>query len=204
FQEKGRGQNGRTWESSNTQNALFSLYLRPAFLSKNHLQTISFAIGLGVRAAVQQYLPQAEVKLKWPNDVLADGKKISGVLIENSLGQDIRSIVGVGLNVNQTEFVSNNKATSLSLELKSTVDVKEVIELCCSFIEKYYLLAKQSNGVQQIHKLYVSQLYKLDEDVMVNEQKWKVKGVDISGKLEVENNGITAKLIHNETEVQWS
>lgn len=204
YQSKGRGQKNNVWNSETGANALFSIYLRPDFLQPNQLNALSFIIALGVRAAIQQMTPKQEVRLKWPNDILVGDRKIAGILIENNLGEVVRSVVGIGVNVNQVRFPASLKAVSLSQITGANIDITFVIHLCCEFIEKYYLLAKQSSGLQQIHNLYVSQMYKLDEAVMVDGMDWIVKGVDATGKLELERAGRKKKIVHNEAQIIWN
>lgn len=204
YQLNGKGQKGNTWRSNAGENALFSIYFVPKFLNSSELNVLSFVIALGVRAAVQQLLPKSKVKLKWPNDIFADDCKIGGVLIENSLGEESKSIVGIGVNVNQSQFNELTRATSIRRIKREKMEVASVINSCCEFIEKYYLLAKQANGVQQIHHLYVSQLYRMDEFIKIDSENWQVKGVDLSGKLDVTRKGVRRKLVHNETDIGWS
>ncbi len=204
FQTRGRGQKDNEWHSTPGLNALFSLYLTPKFLDTAQLNTLSFAVGLGLRAAIQQLVPKAEVKLKWPNDVLVDSQKICGILIENMLGAIPRSIVGIGINVNQSSFWKLANTTSLLKLLGRKLDVNEVVNLACEFVEKYYLLAKEQNGVQQIHQLYVSQLYKLNEQVEIDSELWHIVGVDSTGKLELRRDMEEIKLVHNEANIAWS
>ncbi len=124
-QSKGRGRRGRAWQSEPTKGIYLSLILRPSRpLAEASPYTFLGAYGV---LRVCQDLGLKPV-VKWPNDIYVQGKKISGVLAElSAIGQDIGYIVlGIGLNVNQSEFAPDIPGTSLSLELGrelSRVDV---------------------------------------------------------------------------------
>ncbi len=106
FQESGRGQAGNGWESEPGLNLLMSLILYPVMVSPAGQFIICEAVSLAVRDLLLQYIPS--VSVKWPNDIYAGDGKIAGILIENSVMGDTlaSSIVGIGLNVNQTHFGS--------------------------------------------------------------------------------------------------
>lgn len=108
-QTAGRGQRGNSWEAEPGRNLTFSMLLRPSGIAAAEQFRLSEAVALGIAATLQEALPAVAVRIKWPNDVYAGDRKICGILIENSLmGNIIRqSIVGVGINVNQTEWRSD-------------------------------------------------------------------------------------------------
>lgn len=103
-QNKGKGQHGKLWESDKGENLLFTLFLKAK--TERTKEEFSFAISVAVLELLKKFLPLEEVKVKWPNDLLVNGEKIAGILIENRLrGDSIEgSFVGVGLNVNQCLF----------------------------------------------------------------------------------------------------
>lgn len=204
FQTKGKGQHANSWHSEANQNALFSVLLRPKNLQGDHLNALSFLVSLAVRATVQKYLPSQEVTVKWPNDVMVGNKKVAGILIENRLGNPTESIVGVGLNVNQRHFDTLPNAVSMNSISGSVFTIEEVISECLGFVEKYYLLSKRDGGVKQLQTLYVSQLYKLNEEVLVNSKKYKITGVDMEGKLLLENENGPFSIYHKEAIVEWN
>lgn len=109
-QTAGRGQRGNSWEASPGLNLTFSILLRPLGVSALQQYAISEAVAVAMVETLRAILPMPErVAIKWPNDIYYEDKKISGILIENSLiGTTIeRSVVGIGLNVNQEEFHSD-------------------------------------------------------------------------------------------------
>ncbi len=112
-QTAGRGQRGNTWESLPYANLTFSLMVRPRALAAARQFELSMVIALALADAVDAVLAGAgaaeRCKVKWPNDLYYGDRKLAGILIENSLeGRSIsRSIVGIGLNVNQECFFSD-------------------------------------------------------------------------------------------------
>lgn len=109
-QTAGRGQRGNHWEAEPGKNLTFSLLIRPTGISAANQFSISRAVALGIVDVVKRHLgPDSDVAVKWPNDIYVGDRKICGILIENSLTGSVivRSIIGVGLNVNQTEFRSD-------------------------------------------------------------------------------------------------
>lgn len=107
-QTAGRGQRGNTWEAEPHRNITLSLMLRPEALPAARQFEISEAVALGVADLLDE-LGIEGVAVKWPNDVYVADRKIAGILIENAIGPGAmisRSIAGIGLNVNQTEFRS--------------------------------------------------------------------------------------------------
>jgi BirA family biotin operon repressor/biotin-[acetyl-CoA-carboxylase] ligase len=111
-QTAGRGQRGNSWEAEPGKNLTFSLFLQPRHIAPANQFQISEAVALGVVAALRQHLASTvapdDIKVKWPNDIYVGNKKIAGILIEHSLsGNTINhTVAGIGLNVNQRQFLS--------------------------------------------------------------------------------------------------
>lgn len=120
-QTHGRGQRGNVWEAEPGMNITMSMVLRPGPIDCHSHFLVSKAIAVGVANFLQTHASQFsdEIKIKWPNDILVNGRKIAGILIENTLGSRgdlIYSIAGIGLNVNQTLFTeAAPNAVSLSM-----------------------------------------------------------------------------------------
>ena len=94
-QTAGRGRHGRTWTAPAGSSLLFSLLVRPV-VGPAYLSLLPLLTGLVIAETVSRHLPDAEVALKWPNDLLVDGRKAAGILVEGAAGA---AVVGVGLNV---------------------------------------------------------------------------------------------------------
>lgn len=123
FQTEGRGQRGSIWQSRPGENLTFSFAVDVDFLPFHRSFLLSKAVSLGLCEAVAS-MTGVESKVKWPNDILAGNAKIAGILIETKVLGARYAVIGIGLNVNQTEFDPDFRATSLSLELDRPVDVK--------------------------------------------------------------------------------
>ena len=106
----GRGQRGNSWESEDCRNLTFSILFYPENFHPRNQFIISCAVALGVTDFLRRYLPDPDaVKVKWPNDIYVGNRKICGILIEHTLqgAQISRSILGVGININQETFISD-------------------------------------------------------------------------------------------------
>ena len=100
YQTAGRGQTGNSWESEADKNLLCSILLPP---NKN-LYFLNIAVGVAIIRLISEPLT-----IKWPNDIYWRDKKLAGILVENAIiGNEVKySIAGIGLNLNQTKFVSD-------------------------------------------------------------------------------------------------
>lgn len=131
-QIKGRGQRGNSWESENGKNLTGTF----AFVAKGILPQEQFLISEAVSLAVVDTLADfgIDVKVKWPNDIYWNDKKICGILIENTiLGKEItRTIAGIGLNINQKEFLSDApNPVSMAQITGSEFNIDEVALTLC-------------------------------------------------------------------------
>ena len=108
YQTAGKGLGANSWESERGKNLLFSIHYHPHDIPANRQFSISMAISLAIADALGNQI--GDVSIKWPNDIYWRNAKICGILIENRLsGQTIReSIIGVGINVNQRQFKSDD------------------------------------------------------------------------------------------------
>lgn len=112
FQTAGRGQPGNVWESEHGQNLLISVFVKGRGIEACYHFILSMAVSLAATDTVMELMPQhlyERLKIKWPNDIYIGDRKLGGLLIENDLqGRVIgQTIVGLGLNVNQTQFLSD-------------------------------------------------------------------------------------------------
>ena len=107
WQKAGRGQGANRWESERGKNLLFSLMARPSFVDVQQQFALSMAGALAIKDVLDRFTP--DIRIKWPNDIYWRDRKISGTLIETGLahGEISRFVYGIGLNVNQVQFVSD-------------------------------------------------------------------------------------------------
>ncbi len=168
-QYAGRGQRGASWYSEPGANLTLSIALRPVFLIASDQFWISKAVALGVAGFVStvlltEYKGSCKVEIKWPNDILVNGRKIAGILIENILENSrIRySIAGIGLNINQKRFdPALPNPLSLALLTGNEYDLNSCMEGLCISIEKYYLMVRNST-FKEVDALYHQILYRKD------------------------------------------
>lgn len=119
YQSAGRGRHGRTWNAQKGRNLMFSVVLRP-HLDADRLGLVTVAASVAVAEVVDDFVAPHRATLKWPNDVLLEGRKTCGMLLESSIsdGQAMEAVVlGVGLNVNQIDFPDALTDTATSLRL---------------------------------------------------------------------------------------
>ena len=163
FQDDGRGQRGAVWQSKTGENLLFSTILDGSLMKECPPFYLSKCVAVSVRDTLSYFVKQ-KIHLKWPNDVLVERRKIAGVLIENQWkGNNLfSSIIGVGLNVNQTHFEYGFDATSMKLLSDKNYDLKEVLQVFCTKLNLNFnkLLSKEYSDLQQD---YLSSLYKYNE-----------------------------------------
>ena len=193
-QTAGRGQRGNLWEASPGMNLTFSILLRPAFLETNDQFQLNMALSLAVADALQSSMGQP-IKLKWPNDIYVEDKKIGGVLIE-SLLQGISltsSIAGIGLNINQQQF-SFPHASSLSNFSGEMHDLNIIFQKLLESLEAEYLNLR-ARRVSVLKQRYLTSLYKFRELHEFETNGERIMGticdVDDGGRLYIESSGET-------------
>ena len=134
-QTAGRGRGNHQWHSPQLVGIYCSVVLRPA-LPPSEVLLVSLLAGLAVQSAVEQIDRRVPVDLKWPNDLLIDGRKFSGILTEMSAeATSVRYIVvGIGINVNQTDFPAELGRTATSLRQATGVEWSRV-QLCAALLK---------------------------------------------------------------------
>ena len=106
FQTSGKGQGNNVWQSEDGMNLLFSIALDMSFLKAENQFLLTQMVSVAMIDVLKKYLPEESLFIKWPNDIYFNDKKIAGILIKNEIkGMMLgTSIIGIGLNVNQTYF----------------------------------------------------------------------------------------------------
>lgn len=203
-QTSGKGQKGNHWESEPLKNLTFSVILTPTFLKIEEQFQLNMVVSLAVYEVLEAFLPQ-NVKIKWPNDILVNNKKIAGILIENVLsGNSLKnSIVGVGININQLIF-ETEKATSLAKELGKDFDLELLLTLFLEALERNYLQLKQGKAALLSLK-YLENLFKINEFQTFEDKngifEGKIIGVDIAGRIQIIKDN--QKMTYNLKEVKF-
>ena len=163
-QTAGRGQRGNSWESEAGKNLLFSLVVKPESIPASQQFALCELISSALCDVLSRYT--TDIRIKWPNDIYYRDRKLCGILIEHDLeGSHLsRTIIGVGLNVNQEEFISDApNPISLRQILGHEVDretlLKEIVE---HFVELYsqYTLYPTILSRATLHERYTALLYR--------------------------------------------
>lgn len=141
-QTAGRGRQGRLW-SSPEGNLYASVLLRPQCRMED-VGLYSFVAAMAVHAAVQRALPSADVQVKWPNDVLVNDKKISGILIETSGGQSgYLEWMAMGIGINVTSFPDDLPYAATSLRSEGAhEDAEDVLSYVLTALDQWRLTLK--------------------------------------------------------------
>lgn len=142
-QSAGRGRPGRDWVSPPGTGLYLSVVLRPKAPMKDFWQT-AFVMAVSAADAIHE-ATRLNPELKWPNDVLINGRKVCGILIETlkgGAGNPPAVIAGIGVNVNTIEFPPEiaHKATSIAKELGTPVEVGRIEEILLASIDRWYTL----------------------------------------------------------------
>ena len=179
----GRGQRGAEWVVEPGMNLTFSVYLEVANLSVEKQFDLSKLVAISICQFLEKLGIRSEIK--WPNDILVSGRKIAGVLIENSISRTgpMRSIVGIGINVNQTRFAKFD-ATSIQSELGKFYPVRDAL---FSYIESFNETSGLLNDPKLLHERYMENLYRF-RSVHAYEDaagifQGKIIGLEPSGRL---------------------
>ena len=189
-QTQGRGQMGTVWNSQKEKNLTCSVFKRHQRLSIDQQFYISIVTSLAIVKALQQFnVPKLHVK--WPNDILSEQKKVCGILIENVIKnhQVEASIIGFGLNVNQTDFENLPQASSL---LNLTGTFFSIDELLMSILHclDYYFKQLQFGKHEALKRSYEALLFRKDKpstfkDAEGNMFAGFIKGTNVDGSLQV-------------------
>ncbi len=141
-QTEGKGQMGAKWNSEIGKNLIMSVFVKDVLAGHQDVFALNITVALSVVEALQKHaIPN--VSIKWPNDIMSGQRKIGGILIENAFKDSgIESVIGLGLNVNQTHFEDLPQASSLALVADRTFDkdlllvqIAETIESRCGSID---------------------------------------------------------------------
>ena len=204
-QTKGRGRFDRRWVSSPGKDLFFSVLLRPA---SAQLRFVNMAATLAVLGAITQ-TTGLEPSIKWPNDVMVAGRKVSGILIEAAVeaGATRHAVVGIGLNVNldtSKEPEIATTATSLYMAMGRVMDRATVLVAVLERLDVLYAEVRRGRSLKQE---WSSQLDTLGRHVQV---RWgdrlvegRAQGVDEDGNLVLEQpDGSTVAVVAGEVTLQ--
>ena len=204
-QTKGRGRFKRKWYS-NSGGLWLSILLKPKNIG--NLQHLTFAAAVAVVKSIKK-ITSLNTNIKWPNDVHYKGKKLCGTLTEGIFGKENYAVVGIGLNVNQTEFSDEIKdiASSLKLIKKQTINIEKITQ---KIINEFFILYNNyynKNKYKNIVKIWEKNCDTINKNVTVITTAKKIKGKaigidkDCSLLLKLKNNKII-KVIEGDVSIR--
>ncbi|MDD7886509.1 biotin--[acetyl-CoA-carboxylase] ligase [Flavivirga sp. 57AJ16] len=189
-QTNGRGQMGTVWSSQSSKNLTFSVFKDVSQFYLEDPFYISIVTSLALLKTLR-FFSISRLSVKWPNDILSEDKKICGILIENVIKQNNinASIIGIGLNVNQTKFENLPKASSLKMISGKVFDLDEIVHVILKNLKYYFLLLKKGQH-DILKKDYEAYLFRKNKPSTFKDGEGAVfsgfiKGISRSGNLQV-------------------
>lgn len=208
-QEAGRGRRGRTWVSLSGKNVFMSLILRPDILPSS-ASMVTLVAALAVRDGIEKAAGLSSL-IKWPNDIISDGKKLCGILTEMSAELEgiHYVVVGIGINANMEEFPEEVKstATSLFLETGEKVSRSRLIAAVMEAFEKYYEAFTSQGDLSGLIGVYNEHMVNAGGEVRIldpaGEYTGRALGINEKGELLVETqSGEVRHVISGEVSVR--
>lgn len=192
MQTAGRGRRGRDWSSPAGTNVYFTLILRPD-CEPDQASMLTLVMALAVAKGIAQ-VTGLQADIKWPNDIVVNGKKVCGILTEMSLEQDYIQylVTGVGINVRRQDFAPDivNKATALEMEGAGSVNRAELIAAIMKAYEESYQVFQATGSLAKLRDSYDSMLVNRGRQVVILDPKGDyegiARGIDDAGQLLVE------------------
>ncbi|MGE3916689.1 MAG: biotin--[acetyl-CoA-carboxylase] ligase [Hyphomicrobiaceae bacterium] len=193
-QTQGRGRSGRVWASADASLAA-TLLLAPS-CAVAALPQLALVAGVAASDAVLAMLPQdarCRVRLKWPNDVLVGGAKVTGILIESSIfGSELVAVIGIGTNVGARPDLGRSDVTSLA-DNGSTAGAGELSRTLAHALAHWLAVWREGGGLSEIRDAWLARAGRVGEPMTVNAGGEKVAGVfaglDEDGALLLETGG---------------
>lgn len=168
-QTAGKGRRGRSWSAPEGTSIAMSILLRPEF-PPERASMLTLVMAMAIARGIRE-MTGLDARIKWPNDIVADGKKLCGILTEMSTEMEyIRYVViGVGINVSMKEFPEElkQKATSLELCLGRPVKRAPLIDACMRAFEEYYEKYLQTLDLSLLQEEYNRELVNVGREVTV-------------------------------------
>lgn len=186
-QTKGKGQMGTSWQTEAGKNLTFSIFRKVQRVTIDQQFYVTMAASLAVKEVLQKLLIK-NITVKWPNDILSDKQKICGILIESVIkkGKLDALILGVGLNVNQTDFGNIPRATSIKEQTGIHFDLQEILNMLLEQFHHFVALLLQED-LDVIKMAYEADLFRKNKPstFIKNKQQFVgiIQGVTPQGKL---------------------
>ena len=181
YQTAGKGCGTNSWESERGKNLTFSMLIHPTDIPASQQFRITEVVSVALCEVLEQYI--GDVSIKWPNDIYMGDKKICGVLIENRLQGNVivDSIIGIGLNVNQTVFRSDApNPVSLRQLLGREIDREALLH---DFLETLEAVSSS----ETTYSAYRNKLFRIGKQAVFSDETGRFEGtiqdVETDGRL---------------------
>lgn len=206
-QTKGKGTQRRTWYSMPGKGLYFSVILFP---SRSDLSLLPLTGALAVREAVLNEL-NVLIDLKWPNDLVCEGRKIGGILCESSFsGKKLNhTIIGIGINVKnkQLDFPKDLRKSAGSLEMfyKKNIDINKLLQAVCRFMDKWYRIFLNKEDCKILRQYLKASYFCIGDELEVEAEGSSLyglfKGLDKQGRLILDINGEEKRFLSGEIRI---
>ena len=190
-QIRGRGQSGAQWYTEAGKSLSFSLFKRFQGLEATRQFAFSCAVSLGIKKGMEQ-IGIENLNIKWPNDIMADDKKLCGILIENQLqaGAIVSSVIGVGINVNNLSFPNLPNASSLLLTVEKEFDIDTVLQVVVDCISSE-MERVEDHDFDALKFDYERNLFRINTNSVFQNKKGQrinaiIRGISSTGLLQLE------------------
>lgn len=191
-QTAGKGMGTNLWESESGKNLSFSLLIKPDFMKPENQFVITQIVSLAIQNVCQKNLNREDVKIKWPNDIYVGNKKLAGILVQNIIKANniSHSVIGIGLNVNQMNFVSD-APNPVSMRQLSGIEFnrdKLLNEILFEIQENYSRIKIYPVSVW-LKSRYLENLFRINQVHLFTDKNGKFKGeivgIDDFGQLKI-------------------
>ncbi|MEE1115038.1 MAG: biotin--[acetyl-CoA-carboxylase] ligase [Eubacterium sp.] len=175
-QTAGKGRRGRVWQSPAGTSVAFSIVLRPG-IRPDHMSMLTLVMGMAAAEGFRR-AEGVEALIKWPNDAVVNGRKLVGILTEMSPKCDY-VIIGVGLNINQTEFPEElrDKATSLRMETGRICSREKATAAVLNAFDRFYRTFLETADLSRLRGEYEAMLANKNKAVRVLDPRAPFNGV---------------------------
>lgn len=207
-QTAGRGRRGRAWASKKGEGVFMSLLLKPDIQPAN-ASMLTLVMGMAVRDALEK-IAKIDAQIKWPNDIVVDGKKVCGILTEMSAQIDYINhiVIGVGINIHNAEFPEEMQhiATSVFLQTGEHIRRSELVAEILARFEEYYVRYLTHENLRELMDDYNAHLINRGRHVQVIDLKKNytgiAQGINEEGELLVEAEGGIRRVTAGEVSVR--
>ena len=187
-QTKGKGQKGNSWFAAPGKNLTCSILVNPNLDTKK-VFFLNIIASLSIQKTLEDYKIYA--KVKWPNDIMVKDQKIAGILIENQVqGLKIKNtVIGIGLNTNQTDFPGTRPITSLQSELGKNFKIEEVFKKLYQYLDYFFDILVQQN-FDFLESQYLQHMYRYNtwnefSTKQLGRFSGAIQGIDDHGRLKL-------------------